>query len=63
LLESKVPWSAVTVCVTLSVLVQVTVVPTEMLSVAGVKEKFAMLTLAVVALPQCPRVCVAKSSS
>lgn len=44
-IESKAPWSAVTVCVTLSLFVQVTLVPTETFSVAGLKEKLAMLTL------------------
>jgi hypothetical protein len=45
LLELKAPWSAVTVCVTLSLFVQVTLVPTETLSVAGLKEKLTTLTL------------------
>ncbi len=43
--ESKAPWSAVTVCATLPLLVQVTLVPTETLSVAGRKAKLMMLTL------------------
>ena len=45
LFELKAPWSAVTVCVTLSLFVQVTLVPTETLSVAGLKAKLATLTL------------------
>lgn len=42
--ESQAPWSAVTVWVTLSLFVQVTLVPFEMVSVAGLKEKLAILT-------------------
>lgn len=43
--ESQAPWLAVTVCVTLSLFVQVTLVPTETFNVAGLKEKLWMLTL------------------
>ncbi len=39
------PWSSVTVWVVLSLLVQVTLVPTETVSDAGLKEKLTMLTL------------------
>ena len=43
--ESQAPWSAVTVWVTLSLFVQVTLVPFTMVNVAGLKEKLAILTL------------------
>lgn len=41
---SKLPESEVTVCATLSLLVQVTVVPARIFNVAGLKEKLLMLT-------------------
>ena len=43
--ESKAPWSAVTVWVTVSLFIQVTFVPVFTVRVAGLKAKFIIVTL------------------